>query len=166
MRDRDFYRKLFTETEHDPVDDGDLDKLIKFIAMLGDKTEDDGELEDDYETMDPEEFLKKALGEDGDDGDDDEDDDDDDDGGPWRFNKDEEHNAAGGEGIDSVGDDGDGDEDDGLTVSDRSKKDKPKKDGGFEVSDRGMKKVRRRRGPSEGDLTRRNIAAALRDLRF
>ena len=172
-RGKDYYRKFFQDIESDPIEEGDLEKLIEFIALLGDKTEDDGDEDSDaldaYDAMDPEDFLKLALGEKSEGGEDSGDEDDD---SPWRFNKDEEYNDAGGDGIDSVGDDKDESEEkekpDALTVSDEGKKEKgsPPKKGSGCVSDKGMKKVRRKEGPSEELLTRRNIAATLKDLRF
>ena len=179
-RGKDYYRKFFQDIESDPIEEGDLEKLIKFIALLGDKTDDDDD--DDeysntliaYDTMDPEDFLKLALGEESEGSEDDNGEDDNgEDDSPWRFNVDEEHDAAGGEGIDSVGDNEDESEDkeegpDGSTVSDESEKKKvaSSKKGSGCVSDKGMKKVLRKKVPNEEQLTRSNIAATLKDLRF
>ena len=173
MRDKDYYRSLFQDS--DEMDEGDIDKMIEFVRRLGDKVEgdddEDSDMLDAYETMDPEDFLMLALGEKGE-SDDDDSDDSDEDESPWRFNKDEEYDDAGGEGVDSVGDGEDESEEkeepDALTVSDEGKKEKgskTKKDSGC-VSDKGMKRVRRKRGPSEEEMTRMNIAHALSDLRF
>ena len=156
-RDRDYYRKLFVETEQDPIEEADLDKLIEFISALGDRTEDDGELEDDYETMDPDDFLMKALGESGDgDGDEDEDDDDEEDD-DWGGGDDEDEDA------DSVGGNAeDGKPDEGLPSSGGVKSDEGIKD----TEKPPPKKRGKKDAGCVSDATVKNLAAALQGLRF
>ena len=149
-RDKDYYRKLFVETEQDPIEEADLDKLIEFIATLGDRTEDDGELEDDYETMDPDDFLMKVLGESSDDEDDDDDED-------WDDDEDED--------ADSVGGNADGNQPDDGLPSGGVKSDEDIKD----TEEPAPKKRGRRRKNDTGcvsDEVVKNIASTLRDLRF
>lgn len=174
MDDRDdkYYLDVAAESGGGLSED-DLARLVDVLKKID--IGEYGENEDDYETMDPEDFLKKALGEDY--GGDDDDDDDEEDDNPWRFSVDDEYDTAWDDtpsddgGVDSVGDDeddGDGDDDDGRpdpkTVSDEGKKDVKQKS--KTVSDRRAKETRRGSAASDAEMTQRNIADALDGLRF
>ena len=169
MDDRDdkYYLDVAAESG-DGLSDDDLARLVEVLKKID--IGEYGEDEDDYETMDPEDFLKKALGEDYGDDDDDEEDD-----NPWRFSVDDEHDTAwddappddGGDGdddggVDSVGDEeGEGGEESPKpkTVSDKGKKDVKRKSG--TVFDRRAKET-----AGDAGSTQRNIADALEGLRF
>ena len=166
MRDDEYYKDLIASLNdaNDPMDEADIDKLIAFVKSVGDKTDEDGELDDAYETMSPEDFLAKALGES--DGEDDEADYSEDEGGEGDDYKDDE-------GDDSVGGDAE-DGDAGGGIPDGAEKpDSSVSDKKETVSDENVKNVgKRKRGrppKRRGDAqdgTQADIARALADLRF
>ena len=164
MRDDEYYKDLIASLNdaNDPMDKADIDKLIAFVKSVGDKTDEDGELDDAYETMSPEDFLAKALGE-SDSGD--EDDDSEDEGDDSENESDEDDDSVGGDAEDG---DASGGIPDGAEKPDSSVSDKKETVSDESVKNVGKRKRGRppkRRGDAQ-DGTQVDIARALADLRF